>query len=197
MAPSHAVPTSTIQAETLHMNFVRLGTLALAALALGAAPAKAQFVHFGVTGGLSIPTGDRSDAQNKGVNGGLLLAFKAPMTPFGLRADASLHHFSGKDMNVGGTTVNASTNLWMTTGNVTLSLPVPSPVKPYAIAGIGVYGAITTVNGVPGSTNETNFGINGGLGVQFSRLFVEGRWHRINTEGSATTVLPLSFGIIF
>jgi hypothetical protein len=33
--------------------------------------------------------------------------------------------------------------------------------------------------------------------VQFSRLFVEGRWHRINTEGSATTVLPLSFGIIF
>lgn len=179
------------------MNYVRLGTIALAALVFGAAPAKAQFVHFGVTGGLSIPTGDQADASNKGYNGGLLLAFKAPMTPFGLRADASLHHFGGKDINVGGSSINASTNLWMATANATFGLPLPSPVKPYAIAGMGMYGTITTINGVPGSTSDTNFGINAGVGVSFSRLFVEARYHRISTEGSATTVLPLSLGIMF
>ena len=179
------------------MNYVRLGTIALAALALGAAPAKAQFIHFGITGGMTFPTGDASEGQNKGLNGGLLLAFKAPMTPFGLRADASLHHFSGKDANVGGTTINASTNMWMTTGNITLSLPLPLPVKPYAIAGAGMYGTITTINGVPGSSSDTNVGLNGGLGVQFTRLLVEARWHRINTEGAATTVVPISFGIVF
>ena len=179
------------------MNFVRLGTIALAALALGAAPARAQFIHFGITGGVSIPTGDAADASNKGVNGGLLIALKAPMTPFGLRADASLHHFGGKDQSIGGATINASTNLWMATGNVTLSLPLPSPVKPYAIAGMGMYGSITTINGIPGSTSDTNFGLNGGVGVQFTRLFVEARMHRINTEGSATTIVPLTFGLVF
>jgi opacity protein-like surface antigen len=179
------------------MNYVRLGTIALAALALGAAPAKAQFIHFGITGGVSIPTGDAADASNKGINGGLLLAFKAPMTPFGLRADASLHHFSGKDQNIGGTNISSSTNLWMTTGNVTMSLPLPSPVKPYAIAGAGMYGTITTINGVPGSQSDTNFGFNGGVGVQFTRLFVEARMHRISTDGSSTTIVPLTFGLVF
>jgi len=179
------------------MNYVRLGTIALAALALGAAPAKAQFIHFGVTGGISVPTGDQADATNKGYNGGLLIAFKAPMTPFGLRADASLHHFGGKTQNIGGTDFTASTNLWMATANATFGLPLPSPVKPYAITGMGMYGSIVTINGVPGSTSDTNFGINAGLGVSFSRLFVEGRWHRINTEGSATTILPLTVGIMF
>lgn len=179
------------------MNFARLGTIALAALAFAAAPAKAQFIHFGITGGMTLPTGDAADAQNKGYNGGVLLAFKAPLTPFGLRADASLHHFSGKDVNVGGSTINASTNLWMSTANVTLGLPIPSPIKPYAIAGLGMYGTITTINGVPGSNSDTNFGINGGLGVQFTRLFVEARWHRINAEGGSSTILPLTFGFQF
>jgi len=179
------------------MNSVRLGTIALAALALGAAPAKAQFVHFGLSGGITFPSADQSDAQNKGYNGGVLLGFKAPLMPVGLRVDASLHHFSGKDVNVGGTTFNASTNLWMSTADVTFDAPLPLPIKPYILGGVGYYGAITTVNGVPGSSSDKNFGINGGLGVQFTRLFVEARWHRINGDGGSSTIMPLSVGFIF
>jgi hypothetical protein len=180
------------------MNYARLGTTALAALVFAAAPAKAQFLHFGFTGGMTFPTGDQAQAQDHGYNGGALLQFHAPMTPFGLRADASIHHFPGKDQNVGGTNVNMSTNMWMTTGNVVYSLPLPLPVSPYALAGMGVYGAITTVNGVPGSSSSTNFGINAGLGVQLTRLFIEARWHRINGDNNTTsTVIPVSLGIMF
>jgi opacity protein-like surface antigen len=178
------------------MKYVRLGTIALAALVLGAAPAHAQFVHFGLTGGMTFPTGDQADAQNKGYNGGVLVAFQAPMVPFGLRADVSMHHFPGKDTNVGGTTINASTNMWMTTANVTYGLPLP--IKPYVIAGMGYYGSVTTVNGVPGSTNDKSFGINGGIGVQFTKLFMEARWHRINGDNNTTsTIMPLTVGFMF
>jgi hypothetical protein len=181
------------------MNYAKVGTIALAALALSAAPARAQFpFHLGITGGITFPTGDQAQAQDHALNGGALIAFHAPMTPFGLRADASLHHFPGKDQSVGGQTISASTNMWMTTADVTFDAPLPLPVKPYIIAGMGIYGSITTVNGVPGSSSDTNFGINGGLGVQLTRLFVEARWHRINTANSTSaTVVPLTVGIMF
>src|SRR5262245_34022221 len=81
--------------QGLSMTYTRLGTLAFAALAFAAAPAKAQFVHFGLTGGVTFPSGDFSQQQDRGYNGGALLAFDAPMLPIGLRADASFHHFPG------------------------------------------------------------------------------------------------------
>jgi len=116
------------------------------------------------------------------------------MMPIGLRADASFHHFPGKD--IAGVTTN--TNMWMTTINATFGLPLPSPVRPYALAGIGYYGTISTVDGIPGSYSDKNFGMNAGLGMQFSRLFAEVRWHRINADnGEKMTVVPFSLGILF
>src|SRR6184192_2507578 len=153
----------------IKMKYGRLAAIALAALTLGAMPAKAQFPHMGITAGVSFPKGDASQATDMGYNGGLLLGFSAPVIPVGLRVDASIHHFPGKDQNIGGTTFNASTNIWMATANATFDLPLPLPVKPYAIAGLGYYGAITTVNGVPGSTSDKKLGYNAGIGVSFSR----------------------------
>jgi len=180
------------------MKYGRLGMIALAALTFGAMPVQAQFPHMGITAGVSFPKGEYGNVSDMGYNGGLLLGFSAPMIPVGLRVDASIHHFPGKDYTVGGSTINQSTNIWMTTANATFDLPLPSPVKPYAIAGLGYYGAITTVNGVPGSTSQTKLGYNAGIGVSlFSRLFAEVRYHHMNTEGEATTFIPLSFGIMF
>jgi len=181
----------------IKMKYGRLATFALAALTFGAMPAKAQFPHLGVTAGVSFPKGDQAQAQDMGYNGGLLLGFSAPLIPVGLRFDASINHFPGKDQNIGGTTFNASTNIWMATANATFDLPLPLPIKPYAIAGLGYYGAITTVNGVPGSTSDKKLGYNAGVGVSFTRLFAELRYHHMNTDGSATTFVPLTFGIMF
>jgi opacity protein-like surface antigen len=179
------------------MKYGRLGMIALAALTFGAMPAKAQFPHLGVMGGVSMPKGDAADAENMGYNGGLTLGFSAPMMPIGIRLDAGLHHFPGKDINAGGTTFTQSMNIWNGTVNATFGLPLPLPVKPYAIAGLGYYGAIMTVDGVPGNSSESKLGYNAGVGVSFSRFFGELRYHHMNTSGSAITFMPLTFGIMF
>lgn len=180
------------------MKYGKLGMIALAALTFGAMPAQAQFPHMGVTAGVSFPKGDYGDGANMGYNGGLLLGFSAPLIPVGFRLDASITHFPGKDYSAGGTTINASSNIWMTTADATFDLPIPSPIKPYAIAGLGYYGAITTVNGVPGSTSQTKLGYNAGVGVSLmGRFFAEARYHHMNTDGTATTFVPLTFGIMF
>ena len=178
------------------MKYGRLGILALAALTFGAMPAKAQFPHLSVMGGVSFPKGDASSAEDMGYNGGIALGFSAPMMPIGIRLDAAMHHFPGKEGNVGGG-FTASTNIWSGTVNATYSLPLPMPVKPYAIAGLGYYGAVVTVEGVPGSASDKKLGYNAGVGVAFSRFFAEARYHHMNTDGSAVTFLPLTFGITF
>ena len=53
------------------------------------------------------------------------------------------------------------------------------------------------MNGIPGSTSDKKLGYNAGVGVSFTRLFAELRYHHMNTSGSATTFVPLTFGIMF
>src|SRR2546423_4710950 len=131
------------------MKYGRLGMIALAAITFGAMPAKAQFPHLSIMGGVSLPKGDASQGDNMGYNGGMALGFSAPMIPVGIRIDAAMHHFPGKDGNVGAG-LTASTNIWSGTVNAPYSLPLPLPVKPYAIPGLGYYGAVVTVDNLPG-----------------------------------------------
>src|SRR3954471_12543360 len=86
--------------EISNMKYARLGMIALAALTFGAMPAKAQFPHLSIMGGISHPTGDASSSQNMGYNGGIALGFSAPIMPIGIRIDAAMNHFPGKDNNV-------------------------------------------------------------------------------------------------
>ena len=45
---------------------------------------------------------------------------------------------------------------------------------------------------------DKSFGINGGIGVQFTKLFMEARWHRINGDNNTTsTIMPLTVGFMF
>jgi opacity protein-like surface antigen len=179
------------------MKCVRIGSAALVALVIGAAPAQSQ-AHFGLTGGVTVPTGEFGEAQGIGYSGGALLNFGVPAFPIGIRAEASLHHFMGKDYNIGGTTLNESANMWTAGVAGTYSLAIPTPIKPYLIAGMGMYGAKSSA---PGAESVNKFGINAGAGMSFGMggrsAFVEARWHRMNTEGAATTFIPLSFGITF
>jgi opacity protein-like surface antigen len=179
------------------MKYGRMATIALAALTFGAMPAMAQFPSMSIMGGVSFPKGDASQAENTGFNGGLGLGFSAPVIPIGIRIDAAVQHFPGKNINAGGTTFTQSMNIWSGTVNATYSLPLPMPVKPYAIAGLGYYGAVMTVDGVPGSTSQSKLGYNAGVGVSFSRFFAEMRYHHMNTDNSAITFMPLTFGITF
>lgn len=176
------------------MNIVRLGTIAAAALALSAAPAKAQYLYWGLSGGVTMPGGSQADYQNSAMQGGAILGMHAPMTPFGLRGDLSMHHFGGKST----APINASTNMWVSTLDVTYDAPVPSPVKPFLLAGAGLYGSSTTVSGGAGRASDTNWGMNVGVGASFGRLFLETRWHHIRVDQTTTAnMYPISLGFIF
>jgi opacity protein-like surface antigen len=97
--------------------------------------------------------------------------------------------------------------------NATLDVPTQGVVRPYVIAGIGMYKSEFEVSfeGVSGSFDDTRVGFNGGAGVRFGlgglAAFVEARYHTttievdlddFGTSGSQRiSFIPVSFGIQF
>ncbi|MEK7329775.1 MAG: hypothetical protein AAB113_03140 [Candidatus Eisenbacteria bacterium] len=85
------------------------------------------------------------------------------------------------------------------------------PVKRYIIAGLGAFNTRTDVANA-GKLSQTQFGVDGGAGVEF-RLgaisgFIEGKLQNIFTDqgfssalGSAkefsTRIIPVTFGVFF
>ena len=157
-------------------------------------------IKFGVSAGLSLPTGDDKDVVSSGYNVNGHLGFQAPLLPVGLRADVMYNKFGeknndGVDLSILGGSLNGIINLGMA--------PM---VSPYIIGGVGVYRSKASVKGF-GSDSKTDFGINGGAGLRFGlsgfSTFAEARYHYVftkdsNVQGSTNSaIIPISFGIMF
>ena len=207
---------------------MKRSTLAVAALALtvvGASTARAQSamaspVHFGLSAGGTIPTGDLSDSHNSGFHINGLLEFRGATSPLALRAEVGYHGLAGKsvsftDPNLGTFSAKAE-NLSMITGtaNGVYGFPVAAAatVRPYLIAGAGVYsfksgGEVTgDLGNFSASARLTKFGGNGGIGPTFQRsgfnTFAEVRYHYLfsknDNDGTPNLqLIPISFGIMF
>jgi opacity protein-like surface antigen len=174
------------------------GILAVAALAgtmLAAAPASAQVrtVHFGVSGGPTIPVDHLADHAGTGFHGQFSMAFAPIMLPFGVRGDLLWTRF-GADADTPGadnqTTLAGVVNAIIGLGGFGF--------RPYLSAGGGVYNTRNIPHG--DETEETNFGLNLGGGFQFGlgglNAFVEGRYHNLVGSEDARFV-PISIGIMF
>jgi hypothetical protein len=160
---------------------------------MSASVAQAQSpIRFGIAGGVSVPTGDASDAVETGFHGQVMLGFGVIALPVRLRADFSYHNLGGKD-----NTIFAGDDFRIISGALNANFGLGGiGVRPYASGGVGLY------NGKVGDfDSETDFGINGGLGLEFSltgmSTFLEARYVHIFTEGDATQVIPITFGILF
>jgi hypothetical protein len=72
-------------------------------------------------------------------------------------------------------------------------------VKPYLSGGLGMYN--TKVEAFGEEDSATDVGLNGGVGLEFTltgmSTFVEARYVHIFTEGEATQIIPITFGIMF
>jgi hypothetical protein len=70
------------------------------------------------------------------------------------------------------------------------------PAKLYALAGGGYYWSKAEV---PGAERVGDFGWNAGAGfrmnVMAAKLFIEGRYHSISTEGGKMTSMPITVGL--
>ena len=175
-----------------------VGLLSVAVIAL-ASPSRltAQSVRVGFGGGGIIPTGDYGSVDKLGWQIIGQVAITPESSRIGLRLDGNYgqtaHEFSipGKS-KVGGGMLNLLADLG----------PSESSIRPYLLAGVGVYQVRVEVTGF-GSASETKAALDGGLGVAArlgpsgTRLFLEGRFVSVRTSGGATNFVPLTAGLTF
>lgn len=163
--------------------------VALAAVVTTAqAQAPAKPFTFGVSLGGSLPTGDFGKGVKTGfVVGGLLETAPAAL-PVKLRfnLDYNQHSFkggSGSIKNISGT------------ANAVYDFPSQSSFRPYVIGGVGAY------HGRAGGESDTNFGLNGGAGINIPlsgfSTFVEARYNHIFVSGGSQSYIPVVFGVRF
>lgn len=167
--------------------------VAVLALAFTASSAVAQVPlkpwSFGVQAGASMPMGDFADGWSTGFNAGGNVRFKAPAIPVAIQGELLYNSFSGKTV---GAFEMPTTNILGY--GVAVSWAMPTGL--YFIGGLGMY------NGsCDGCTSSTDMGLNVGAGFNIPLTgfgtFIEARYHTVQTEGSSTNFVPISFGIRF
>ncbi|HZI89563.1 MAG TPA: outer membrane beta-barrel protein [Candidatus Polarisedimenticolia bacterium] len=192
----------------------RLASLLLLSSALLATPAFAvpgvgHPIQIGFGGGASIPVSDAKDAFHKGWHGSGIIRLNVPMMPFGLQGNFTYNHFKLDEQNVG---FPGSGRILSGIADARFSLPIPGPIKPYLLAGVGTYNikADPEGSGAPSTDSVTKFGINGGGGVTLDfpglpiHAFLEGKVENIYTDEGLnqavvsdfkTQIIPVTFGI--
>jgi opacity protein-like surface antigen len=184
----------------------------LAPLASAQIPGAGRMIHFGIGGGVSVPVSDASDAFKSGGHLKGWVSFKPPALPFGIRGALGYERMDLKNIATTfvGTPVQGTGTVISGLGDVTLGFPV-GPIKPYILAGLGAFN-LKADDGTGYTTSKTQFGINGGVGVELHlgqiAAFVEGRMENIYTDqglsaalGSQekfkTQIIPVTFGISY
>lgn len=173
--------------------------------ALGANSAQAQseggnLITVGAGGGIAIPLGDYSDATKTGWDATAVFQFKPATSPVGFQIDGTYQQ-NKYETNA----LSLDKDRWFYgTGNIVYWLPVSSEtrIRPYILAGGGVYNAKPKFTTDVSTESVTKFGINAGAGfdLDFQKnvgIFLEGRFHNVFVEGSDAKFIPINAGIRF
>ena len=174
--------------------------VAVAALMMVPAMVSAQSsaVRVGVSGGLSVPTGDLGDRVDAGYSiAGHVFLKPSSMKSVRLRGDVSYDRFAYQG-NIDGHRSNLGF-----VGNALLDLTTDGGVKPYVLGGFGAFkGKISTTAGSASlSTSSTDVGIQVGGGLTFElsgfSTFLEAKYVNVFTNNNNTGYLPITFGVRF
>jgi hypothetical protein len=145
-----------------------------------------RVMSVGISGGVSLPTGDLSDSQDMGYNIGAQLNFAPPALPVELIVDAAYHSFEGKEFV-------PKVGIFGVTGNAAYIFP-GLMIRPYVMGGLGMF--FSKVD-APGASSKSDFGFNVGGGLRFVlsgfNTFLQARAMFIDDS----TFIPISFGAIF
>jgi opacity protein-like surface antigen len=184
----------------------KLGTALIAAAAMLAGESEAQVR--GIAGiGLSVPVGEFADENGVGAQaGGATALAGVEWLPegrrFGLRVDGAYNRFctaacdeAGGDLDIRFRFLNANLS-----GIAELPLGTTSDIQAYVLAGVGLYNYRLEGDDVPAAfdESETDFGLNGGLGLTYALgqvgLFAEGRFHNVFTSEEDIQFVPVLVG---
>ncbi len=174
----------------------------VAAAAVMVAPAmlsaQSSAVGFGVSGGLSVPTGDFGDAVDAGYSiAGHVFLKPSSMKSLRFRGDISFDRYAFKG------NIDGNSRVLGFVGNALLDLASSGGVRPYVLGGLGAFNgkASTRAGSVNVSTSDTNVGlqVGGGLNFQLSGFstFLEAKYVNVFTENNSTGYIPITFGVRF
>ncbi|MDQ2767916.1 MAG: hypothetical protein M3Y30_12255 [Gemmatimonadota bacterium] len=146
-------------------------------------------VHIGITGGLSLPTGDFNFATRIGWNAGAVLRISSGLEPLAFRFDGQWQHMNGEIAESPGGDAGAYTHFRLIdiTANAeyTLGFIIP-PSELYLIAGAGAYFGHTHSEDFDHTADFSKVGLNFGIGEKLEKLdergpipFLELRYHYI------------------
>jgi len=182
---------------------------AAAAAAFGFAPgAQAQGEDnfaFGASTGIAVPATELRDYHTNGVNGTLILAIGSVDTPVGVRFDAMYNAFGDVNGTPESPNTQGKAKILAITGNIVYDF-FGQDTKLYFIAGVGGYTYKPTGAGIE---DESDFGINAGLGVflPFVNGFIEARFHNVYRSlpdpvsgapgKKSAQFYPITFGVLF
>jgi len=166
------------------------GCAAIGLLLLGAAVAQGQNAHFGLGGGLIVPTGDYNTVDKTGWHVLGKVDIGIPMSPIGVRIDGMYGQTSHRSPLTGNTKLAGGT------ADAVWHIPTMVPgFKPYLLAGVGMF------NWNPGGGSETKFTWGGGIGTSIGvgpmHGFAEGRYMSIQASGGSLKFLPVTVGLSF
>ena len=119
--------------------------------------------------------------------------------PLGLRVDGL---YARMDNDTERTGERGGVDIIAGTGNVVLGFRFLL-VKPYILGGVGYYHLDSSIRSVHGSSFEdvNKPGWNAGAGVSISLrkidLFLEARYHSVETYGDRFKFIPISVGLVF
>lgn len=185
------------------------------ALMLVAPQAHAAAGDFAITlnGGIATPIGDFKDAAKLGFTGGAGLDYMATES-FAVGVDGSFISNKSSDLLetslTAGAGVPATAKFTMIQGGAHGKYMFPmaseSSISPYVVVGLGIYNIKSKVESSNTAYNalfkgsESKFGGRGGLGLSYKTsekvgIGVEGAFHYINTDVSATQYVSLQAGV--
>lgn len=181
--------------KTLRLLVAAPLALALSTVAQAQTTTSTRPVSFGIAGGLSVPTGDAGDVFDAGYLVGGLLEFSRPASPLAFRAEVDYQRFSIKESVAVGNPSDA--RLISGVANVLYKFP-GMMARPYVLGGVGLFNVGATTEGSD-SSNEFGFNLGAGLELPLSGITVFGdvRYQSIQTEGSATNLIPIRVGLRF
>jgi hypothetical protein len=174
------------------MRLISRAAIVLAA-SLVAAPALLAQTSFNVAAGATLPMGDAGDAMKMGYNLTAGVGFKAPVAPIGARVEGMWSQLPFKGI----LSDNNARVLAGTVNAVVSGAGMPVPMG-YLIGGLGLYNMGSDVSG-GGSSTKFGFNVGAGLNIPLTGFgtYIEARLHYITTEGSATMLVPINFGVKF
>lgn len=168
-------------------------------------------IRFGVGGGLSMPVGEGSGSLDNSFQGHAFVRLPIASQAFAARLEFTYakHDFgSGIFLAPGASDPSGTVRVTAAVANLQLSLRQAGPVRPYVLAGAGLYHFkrdIDAFSGFPAGT-DTQLGVDTGAGVTF-RLGAVSAYLEIRTDNVFSDdvfftdfqeqFVPITFGVVF